>query len=467
MARKVYLHLLTIEYITTAIAEPLSFLNFTTVLSYLLHLHTDESLLKNGYDILMNSLQTSLVDQAHPIKEFLGQLFGQLHSVPFSLTDTLEALDTLFSFCSKRGFEPKDLTVPQHFLPFDLFGDEKEHLSLPQSFILSLAEFRNKSEAHPSEHDISALFTVLGQHEFDFDLALSDGRPPVQLAAAFDFPLLLEHLLLMGANPHNTYKNTLPLFWATAGGHISCCKILLHYGATLQSHTHGKSVLMVAAERSQPELVKLYVELGAHLQEQNAQGKTPLHQAMIHQSHLPTIETLIQLGADLHAANNNSLETPLHFACLLGREDVAAYLLEHGADPFALDSKGETPFLVSCKTHLPACRKLFLHHSDTVKQAAFLRATNLDGCNALHLAAQRGSLDLVKELIALGLRIEDQNRHGQTALEMAKAFQHIETSHYLEGIQIAEQEKNILEKAVSSLHSPLKSLEKKMIRKPL
>lgn len=37
------------------------------------------------------------------------------------------------------------------------------------------------------------------------------------------------------------------------------------------------------------------------------------------------------------------LGTPLHRAAELGKLDIVKYLLEHGADPLKLDSKGKTP----------------------------------------------------------------------------------------------------------------------------
>ena len=48
-------------------------------------------------------------------------------------------------------------------------------------------------------------------------------------------------------------------------------------------------------------------------------------------------------GIDVNATNNE-LYTPLHLAYLYGHTKIAQYLIQHGADVYAVDSNGHTPY---------------------------------------------------------------------------------------------------------------------------
>ena len=47
---------------------------------------------------------------------------------------------------------------------------------------------------------------------------------------------------------------------------------------------------------------------------------------------------------DVNVTNDNSLKTPLHLAYLAGHIQIAQYLIQHGADVYAMDSNGCTPY---------------------------------------------------------------------------------------------------------------------------
>ena len=68
---------------------------------------------------------------------------------------------------------------------------------------------------------------------------------------------------------------------------------------------------------------------------------TPLHWAG-YSGHVSTVDTLLALGADVHAANRSGA-TPLHEASKWGSAAVVAALIDAGADVRAEDVREWTP----------------------------------------------------------------------------------------------------------------------------
>lgn len=67
----------------------------------------------------------------------------------------------------------------------------------------------------------------------------------------------------------------------------------------------------------------------------------------VKQGRIDIVITLILYGADVDARDLDG-QTPLYFACELGKEDVAQLLIEHKADVNAPDGDGRTPLWIAC-----------------------------------------------------------------------------------------------------------------------
>ncbi|XP_025833800.1 serine/threonine-protein phosphatase 6 regulatory ankyrin repeat subunit A [Agrilus planipennis] len=168
------------------------------------------------------------------------------------------------------------------------------------------------------------------------------------------------------------------------------------------------------------------------------------------------IERLIELGADVTARNNDNYNA-LHLAAMYSREDVVKLLLtKKGVDPYSTggsrqqtavhlvasrqtgtatailrallaaagkdirlktDGKGKIPLLLAVEAgNQSMCRELL--GSLTGEQLKFASAS---GDCALHIAARKRDIDMVRILVDYGTSADMQNGDGQTALHIAAA----------------------------------------------
>ena len=78
--------------------------------------------------------------------------------------------------------------------------------------------------------------------------------------------------------------------------------------------------------------------------------KTKTHLALLHYAVMYNCFEVVYFlleecsDIDVNVTNDNSLKTPLHLAYLAGHIQIAQYLIQHGADVFAVDNNGRTPY---------------------------------------------------------------------------------------------------------------------------
>jgi hypothetical protein len=90
------------------------------------------------------------------------------------------------------------------------------------------------------------------------------------------------------------------------------------------------------------DLSRWLVEKGADLHFPDSYGETPLHARA--RDWQGNVTVLLELGADVnHTADGRG--TPLHYAAAVGNLETAHLLLKHGADPWILNSRGQSPLV--------------------------------------------------------------------------------------------------------------------------
>lgn len=154
-------------------------------------------------------------------------------------------------------------------------------------------------------------------------------------------------LLERGADPNlGNGKKLNPLHAAAYNGNDRLVEILLAHGAAVDAvDATGKSPAIYAAARGFVEIVDLLVAAGVDPKRRYGHGLTLLMWAAGHSNDTPrkdgveTVRRLLDLGADLDAVDDRGWSA-LMIAAERGHGEVAALLLERGADPTIKDDKG-------------------------------------------------------------------------------------------------------------------------------
>ncbi len=184
-------------------------------------------------------------------------------------------------------------------------------------------------------------------------------------------------------------------------------------GAINKTNSLGEAPLHWAIALKRPDLVRLLVRHGANvnLPMRYSFTRPPLISA-IERRDLPTIEVLLDLGADPNRVNG------LATACGAGDEAVAVVeaLLRAGAWPNGPNwDLGGTLRSAAWSGNLRLARILLAHGAKVGHPGDF---------TALAIAAYGGHLEMVNLLLGAGADVNQQCRDGRTPLELARAKGH-------------------------------------------
>ncbi|KAJ5153991.1 uncharacterized protein N7500_009430 [Penicillium coprophilum] len=141
-------------------------------------------------------------------------------------------------------------------------------------------------------------------------------------------------------------------------------------------------------------------------------GRTPIAWAA-QQGHMSVVRLLIGTGrADVNSKDNEK-QTPLWLACNTCREEIALFLLEHGADPMDKTARPRSPLLESALQGLPKVVDHILRSLSDGALQGIIEHYDTDGKSILNLAllGDNGSQYAIVKLVidALG-RFPDQRR---------------------------------------------------------
>jgi ankyrin repeat protein len=203
-------------------------------------------------------------------------------------------------------------------------------LFLALTLVAATLDTRLPDAAEKSDH--AAVRTLLEQHA-DVNAPQIDGTTALHWAAQQDDLESATLLVRAGANVKaaNRYGVT-PLSLACTNGNVAIIELLLKAGADPNTALPGgETALMTASRTGKVEAVKALLDHGATVPaKEGKRGQTALMWAAA-EGNVETVETLIQAGADIHARLDSGF-TPFLFAVREGRMGVVRTLLKAGAD---------------------------------------------------------------------------------------------------------------------------------------
>ena len=180
------------------------------------------------------------------------------------------------------------------------------------------------------------------------------GVTPLSLACANGNAALIEELLKAGADPNTALpEGETALMTVSATGNVAAVKTLLAHGADVAAKegSKGQTALMWAAAEGHAEAAQVLIESGADIHARSKGQFTPLLFA-VRRGAIDVVRLLLARGADMNetvqgAAFSTGVAGPTEdstsvvgLAIINGQFDIAALLLEHGANPNAPDSRG-------------------------------------------------------------------------------------------------------------------------------
>ena len=212
-----------------------------------------------------------------------------------------------------------------------------------------------------------------------------------------------------------------PLYYASFCGFYDLAEHLIMKHPE-QINARGGRILAplpVALYKRQFRVANLLHEHGAIVDIRGDKGWNPLHTASS-EGHTDIIQWLLDHGTDLNT-QTDSLSTPLRLAVAYGQFDAAQALLERNADVNLQNNRGATPLFEVLDDSLQGkgvvvdiVRRLLEHGADPN-----IRASDNSGLSPLHLASQKGLLEVVRLLLSYGAKVDEKDKEGKTAFQVA------------------------------------------------
>jgi ankyrin repeat protein len=170
--------------------------------------------------------------------------------------------------------------------------------------------------------------------------------------------------------------------------------------------------LFEAVKKGDAEKLKEFLSKGIKTDLRDKEGFTPLHYAVIN-NRKDIAEILIKHGANVNTKNLLG-ETPLHYSARLCLAEIAELLVSSGANVNITNNYGMTPLHYSAHNNCIAVAKVLIDNSADPN----IREDN--GCTPLHWASSNCYLDMVWLLLEGGASPHITNKDGKTPIDLAR-----------------------------------------------
>ncbi|UXX40504.1 MULTISPECIES: ankyrin repeat domain-containing protein [unclassified Wolbachia] len=220
-------------------------------------------------------------------------------------------------------------------------------------------------------------------------------------------------------NVRNTLHHT-PLHLAAGIGHAEVVKILIREGKAEIDvfDARNQTPMHYAVNNKKLEIVKLLLKLGADVNSarmgQNSMKLSPVHIAVSNTNYderdlcLDILKCLIREPNAQVNLQDYENKTPLHYAERL--KTIEVLLTREDIDPLVKDDSGKTPFDYA---------------KPEIKKALISNKYGSEKNSLLHLAAQRGEIELVESILKEEIDIDISNNKGLSPIYLAAEKGHL------------------------------------------
>jgi len=164
---------------------------------------------------------------------------------------------------------------------------------------------------------------------------IANGGSLLTAAARANQLRVVTYLLERGANPNVTGEGmtgpTTPLGMATSNGNLAMAEALIKAGASVEGKG-DHTPMFLAIDTCRPKIIALLLKSGLEVNKPMRRGGPPLLMA-IARGYQPTVDLLLDSGADVNAGVPEEHVSALHMAVFFENAKLVGRLVKMGANP--------------------------------------------------------------------------------------------------------------------------------------